>query len=72
MTWVTCTAVHKEAASSSAIQAGVANQAGLMGRAGQGLRRHNHNLAPSHALADIVIGLALQAQVDAIDQEAAE
>ncbi len=56
-------------AAGGAVEDGVAHQHRV---AGVVARRHDHDPAPVHALADVVVGLADQRQGDAVGEEGAE
>ena len=55
----------EQAATSGAVQAGVADDGRLLGLERAAGRRGDHQLAAGHALADVVVGVAFQVQVQA-------
>src|SRR5690606_33530261 len=55
----------EQAATGGAVQAGVANDGRLLSLQRAAGRRHDDQLAAGHAFADVVVGVAFQAQVQA-------
>ncbi len=56
---------REQLAAGRAIQAGVAHDGGVLTGEARALRRPDHQLAAGHTLADIVVGVTLQVQVQA-------